>query len=315
MRSFTIIIALFIGMTMVLDASGQSLPRHVELIVPGMSGGHLDRLGRIVADGLNKSTSQKVMVRTYPSGGILAAGGVGSFHKTDGSQLAIMSNLSYLTFSALPKRRKPTPIAMVGLLEFGLFVSQSNKVNILADFRTKPRKKIVVGAMNSVSKLAALKTFGKLGVAFKFADRSSTINCNRNPQSCALDAIIRPARAYPGFKGIAVFSNLAHKIQGSRLIKTATEQGVPVQASIAYGIVGPSGMSVSTTKRISRDLEKLLRRKDFQKRFKGFGVRPEFRDGKSYRRQFEQHLVRTDYCKLCNCKVSKRCRRVCSQCK
>ena len=315
MRIFALTIVLFIGMAIALNASAQSQPRRVELIVPARQGGNLDKLGRIVAAGLTKSTSRKFMVTNRPGRWLESAIKRGGFSKTDGSQLAIVSTSNYLATSILPKKIKPTPIAMIGRRELAMFVLDSSKIKSLEDFKKNTSKIVVVGATNVVSKSAALRTFGKLGVPIRFGGAQAIYICIRKPSNCALDAVIMPARMYQGFKGVTVFSTKAWKTKEHGVIRSTFDQGVPVAASIAYGIIGPPKLSKPVIQYISNGLGKLAKRPDFQKDLKSFGIQPEYRDRKEFRRQLELLLVKTNYCEFCDCKGSERCRRTCSQCK
>ena len=111
MRTFIFIFGLFIGMTMALDAYGQSFPQRVEILVTGRPGSTLYMLGEKVAATLNKSRLKKnaFTVKNLPFREFVAAIKRGGFAKTDGSQLAIMSTPSYLSIFSPPEKEKADP--------------------------------------------------------------------------------------------------------------------------------------------------------------------------------------------------------------
>ena len=318
MRTFTLIIGLFISMTMTLDAYGQSFPDKVELIVPARRGGNLDILGRSFTAKWNKSKSKKFKIRVTNHSWEWLSGAIkrGKFVKTDGSQLAFVSNANASAVSTF-LGKKLTPIAMIGSHELALIVPQSSIINTLAHYQKN--KMIAVGVTNAVSKMAAIRTFKKIGVPIRLPRVQSTTKGLMQLAAGKLSAIIASpltAAKRHDLKAIAVFSTKPWKTKAYKLIDTADAQGVPVVASIGYGIIGPSKLNESFTQSFSDSLAKLLKQPDFKEQFRGFGVLPDYRRGPEYyelQKKFLDQFQRAEniFCLTCDCENDNECKDEC----
>ncbi len=324
MRKYALLISLIFCSVMFFCATAQSQPSVVEIIVVGKQGSTLHMLGETVAATLNKSQSKKSEFVVTRKSSSWFAGAIkrGYFAKTDGSQLMLVPTSNASTAATLLKKEL-TPVAMIGRRELALIVSQSSGINRLSDFKKYQEKPFFVGASNDVTTWAALRTFKNLGVPVRFMEYQSTKVGLDQLAARDISAMVAPplfAAKRGDLKAITVFSNQTWKTKTYKAIETATAQGVPVQASTIYGIVGPPNMSESFARFISSRMGEMVKQPDYLDFFKELDTRPEYQDRNQYRRQLEQQkgldnlLVTTTYCTTCTCS-QKRCKRICNKCK
>jgi len=270
-------VALFLTLAAFCAAASAQYPnKPVRLLVPFAAGGAAELGARIFALPLGEALGHPVIVEAKPGGdGVIAAEAVMKA-APDGYTLFYPSNTA---FSYVPATRKVppydpvadfTPVSLVGIYGFFLFVHPSVPVNTAAELiayaRANPGKlNYGTGNSTSIVMTAQLKQLEKLDIVqvpYK-GDGPLTIDLLAGRVQFA---IATPGSAAPQVKTgklralAAMFPNRSQLLPD---VPTAAEAGLGRLSVTPWGgIFGPAKMPREIADRLSRELAVVLKRAD-----------------------------------------------------
>ncbi len=290
-RLYTLVsvVPLLIAMSAAIPSAGAAEwpSKPVTLVVPFPPGGSSDVVGRLIAERLGARLGQQFVVENRAGAG----GNVGtdSVAKAapDGYRLALstsgpLANNKHL-YRKLPfdAARDLTPIALVGVVPLVFAANPTVKAATLRAFfedAKRERRTPTIGnpGNGTIGHLAAALVQSELGV-----DATNVAYKGDTPAMVDLiggtiDVVCAPVTAFvPNIrsgklKALAVTS----KQRFGQLpdVPTAAEQGVDLDATLWFAIVGPAGMASPVVERLNREINAVLAMADVRERMETFGI-------------------------------------------
>jgi tripartite-type tricarboxylate transporter receptor subunit TctC len=263
--------------------------RPISMIVPFPAGGSADAVARLIARQLSERLGQQVIVDN--KGG--AAGNLGTDlvakAAPDGYTIGISTSGPLANNKFLYKHMPFDPltdltaVAAVGEIPMGVAVNPGIKANtlkeLLQDARNRPGK-LSIGnpGIGTIGHLTAelIKSQSKvyaLSVPYK-GDAPATSDVVGG----VLDAVVLPVTALlpqiqgGRLKGLAVTSR--RRFAGLPSVPTAAEQGVPIEATVWFAVIGPRGLPAFVVARLNREVNAILATPEAAGRLAQFGGTP-----------------------------------------
>lgn len=267
--------------------------RPVEFVISAGTGGGADRYARFMV-GLNIKNKyiHEAMLPVNRTGG---AGAVAMNYvlKQKGNGYVILITLnSFITtplFQSLPwSFRDFTPIALLALDNFPLWVHNDSPWKTIDDFLAEARKRsITVGGtgtkqedeivFRAIEKLAKTKPFkyvpykGGGGVAKSLVGKHSEATVNQ---------VSEAGPFYPQFvRPLVVFQDDRLTMKGYRDVPTGKEAGVPFSYNMMRGIFAPPAIPAEAKNGLVGLFEKISKDKDWLAFLNKAGLKPTFTTG------------------------------------
>jgi len=259
----------------------------ITLVVPFPPGGSTDSVARLIAQRLGEKLGQQVVVDNKAGAGGNIGTDVVAKAAPDGYTLALstsgpLANNKHL-YKSIPfdPARHLAPVALVGEIPLVLAANPSVKAANLKEFldeaRSKPGKLTIANPGNgTIGHLAAelIKAQAKvdaIDVPYKGDTPAMT-----DVIGGAVDVVCAPLTAFVSniqagkLKGLAVTSR--KRFPALPNVPTAAEQGVDVEATLWFAIVGPAGLPAPIVDRLNTEINAILATPDARARLAQFGV-------------------------------------------
>ena len=261
----------------------------ISMVVPFPAGGSADAVARLFAQRLSDKLGQQVIVENRAG----AAGNLGTDvvakAAPDGYTIGLstsgpLANNKFL-YKTMPfdASKDLTPIVAIGEIPMGVAVNPHVKASTLKDFlqeaRTRPGKLTIGNPGNgTVGHLTAelIKSRANvhaLSVPYR-GDSPAVIDAVGG----TIDAVVLPVTAMMPqiqagkLKGLAVTSR--QRFAGLAAVPTALEQGIPVEATVWFALVGPRGLPAAIVERLNREANAILATPEAAARLAQFGGAP-----------------------------------------
>ena len=308
MKPFPAVYLFVVALVASFAALAQYPGGRTDLIVPGAQPSDLRRVTALTfARTLGELSGTRISVLPYPYGYFKGAVSSRMFSAEDGSQLALTSVDSV---RPLPDfLSEATIVALLGRVDFALFVRDESDITMLHDFATlNIGEPLVVGAQRSAARFAARRTFEILGVPVTYIHYKSNSEARRALASGGLDVLIDVASLsrHP-FKPLAAFAPVP-----VASVPTARGQGIDIVASRDYVLVAPPRLDHEVYEKINRDLQIVLQDFSFRDDLPKLGLREDYVEGRVYVAQ--QQEIGNDFCAICDCDYFD-CKKDCPKCR
>ncbi|MBX3649967.1 MAG: tripartite tricarboxylate transporter substrate binding protein [Burkholderiales bacterium] len=264
------------------QAQAQAYPtKPVRLIVPFLAGGPSDGLARIVSQELSQALGQQVIVQNRPGAdGVIAAQAVLN-SPPDGHTLFWAGNSTLVGVPLTHKNpvfdpiKSFAPVSLVGRFTLGLFVHTDLPVTSLAELvghaRANPGKlNYATSSLGDVVAFAQLlKASGIVMERVRYKGAAQAIPDIVAGRVQALIVPIQSAMPHVRTGRLRMLAILLPRRSPAALeIPTITEAGMPeVTVTLWAGVFGPARMHHDIVKRLSLDLNQVLKRPSVQVQF------------------------------------------------
>jgi len=261
----------------------------ITLIVPFPPGGATDALARLIAQRLSERLGKPVIVDNRPGAGGNLGTDLAAKASPDGYTLAFstsgpLANNKYL-YKSLPfdPVANLAPVAAIGEIPVVIAVPPSSKAKTLKQFielaHTQPGKLAVGNPGNgTIGHLVAelVRTKAKvdvLGVPYRgdTPAMADVLGGNIDAVCMPITSLIPNVQAGK-VKALAVTSRKRSPALPD--VPTTAEQGVDVDATVWFAVVGPSGISSSTINRLNKEINAIISTPDAIAKLAQFGATP-----------------------------------------
>ena len=261
--------------------------RPVKMIVPFPAGGSTDIVARSIAQHLAGVFNQQFVVDNRSG----AAGNIGTDaiakSAADGYTIGLSTsgplanNKSLYQSMPYDSDKDLTPVALVGEIPLIIAASPTLKVTNLRDFIALAKTANPSVTMGQTGN----GTIGHLGIEALKAQAGISIQVVPYKGDAALmndliggqvQASSAPVSAFiPNVQagrltGLAVTSRA--RFPGLPQVPTAIEQGVDLEATVWFAVVGPAGLSASIVQRLNQEINRYTSSPDGQARLSRFGL-------------------------------------------
>ena len=282
------ILALAVGMAP--SGHAQTWPqRPIKIIVPFAAGGNTDGIARMIAQPLNETFGEPVVVENRPgAAGALAAEAVAR-SPADGHTLLMATPTQ---FSILPATGKApydpvkdfAPISVVGTNPYVLAIHPSIPATTVKEFvdyvRSQPNKinysAPVIGGLSHLTMVLFLKRAGieMVPVGYKGGAAPMTdLVGGHVPVYFALLSDVVPHATSGAVRLLAVSSE--RRLAALPNVPTVSEAGYPGFKAVTWnGLVAPAGTPGDVVGRIAKEVARAVRDPKLVERLAGFGVDP-----------------------------------------
>ena len=263
--------------------------RPITLIVPFPAGGSADAVARLVALRLGEKLGQQVVVDNRAGAG----GNVGTDAvvraQADGYTIALstsgpLANNKFLYKNmSFDAQKDLAPVVAVGEIPMGVAVNPRMKADTLKAFLDAAREhpgKVSVGNPGNgtighltTELLAAQAKVEVLPVPYKGDAPAIT-----DVVGGAIDAVVMPITAMlpqlqaGKLKGLAVTSH--QRFAGLPNVPTAAEQGLPLQSTVWFAVVGPRKLPEAVVQRLNKEINAILATPEARAKLAQFGGTP-----------------------------------------
>jgi tripartite-type tricarboxylate transporter receptor subunit TctC len=263
--------------------------RPITLIVPFPAGGSADAVARLIALRLGEKLGQQVVVDNRAGAG----GNVGTDAvvraQPDGYTISLstsgpLANNKFLyknmSFDAL---KDLAPVVAIGEIPMGVAVNPRLKVDTLKAFLDEARAhpgKVSVGNPGNgtighltTELLASQAKVDVMPVPYKGDAPAIT-----DVVGGSIDAVVMPITALlpqlqgGKLKGLAVTSQ--KRFAGLPDVPTAVEQGLPVQSTVWFAVVGPRKLPAPIVQRLNKEINAILATPEARAKLAQFGATP-----------------------------------------
>ncbi|MBI4292167.1 MAG: tripartite tricarboxylate transporter substrate binding protein [Betaproteobacteria bacterium] len=263
--------------------------KSVRIVVPFPPGGSTDVLARLLAQRLSEKLGQPFVVENRAG----AAGNIGTnavaTAPPDGYTLGLTTSGPLITNKLIYKdmpfdaEKNLTPIALIGEIPLVFVVNPSIPAKNLKEFielaRANPAKYSVGNSGRGMT--------GHLTVEFmKMNNRLDLLSVSYKGDAPAMtdllggtiQAISSPVTAFISniqagkLRGLAVTS----KVRSPALpnVPTALEQGIDLEATIQYALVGPAGLSRAIVDKLNAEVNTIIQSPEGRAKLAEFGAVP-----------------------------------------
>lgn len=258
----------------------------MRLIVGYTAGGAVDLIARTLAQQLQASLGQPVLVENRPGAGTNVAIRALMDSPPDGHTLmltanAIAANVSLYDPPPYSISRDITPIALVGRVPVVLAVSSSSPSTNLQQFvafaKANPQKVSYGTPGNGATPHLAMELFQRTAgiklthIPYKGGSQAITDVLGGHVQAVAVNALeVLPHVRSGKLRVLGVMTPRRSGIFPE--VPTVAESGFPgFEASVWYGLIGPAGMPPAVVTRLHADMEKALASEDVRQRLGSAG--------------------------------------------
>jgi len=260
----------------------------ITLVIPFPAGGSTDAVGRLLAQRLGERLGQPVVVENKAGAGGNLGTDVVAKAAPDGYTLALstsgpLANNKFL-YKSLPfDPAKLAPVVAIGEIPMVIAanpaLAASSLKDLVAQARAKPGKLSIANPGNG--------TIGHLTVELvKSQARISAVNVPYKGDTPAItdviggsvDAISIPATALVAtlqsgkLRGLAVTSR--QRFAGLPDVPTAIEQGINVESTVWFAVVGPAHMPQPVVERLNKEINSILVTPEARAKLAQFGASP-----------------------------------------
>ena len=269
--------------------SGDYPSRQIRLIVPYAPGGIADVLSRIIAQPLGASYGRPIVVDNRPGSGGHIGGEIVANGPADGYTLmlgTIAHNAAYAMYSRLAydPAKGLKPVTLIAESAGVLVVHPSLPVKSVADFLAVARARPGALAYGSAGHGSALHMAAEL---FKFLAKVDLVHVPYKGSTPAMTALIS-GETQLTFENIAtalpyVKSNrlralgVTSRTRNPSLpdIPPIIESGVPGYESVPYYTISvAAGVPQDIVRKLSGDIDRVIKMPEIQPRWSGIGVTP-----------------------------------------
>lgn len=259
----------------------------ITLVVPFPPGGSTDAVARLVADRLGSKLGQQVIVENRAgAGGNLGTGYVAKA-KPDGYTLSMttsgpLANNKHLYKSmSYDAATDLTPIVLVGEIPLVLAVNPSVKASSLKQFLDEARAKgghvtIANPGNGTIGHLAAELIQSVEKVSATDVPYKGDTPAMADVMGGTVDMVSAPVTAFIGniqagkLKGLAVTSKERFPLLPD--VPTAIEQGVDVEATVWFAIVGPARLPAPIVNQLNAEINAIIASPDVRQRLQQYGA-------------------------------------------
>jgi tripartite-type tricarboxylate transporter receptor subunit TctC len=280
-------------------ASAQAYPtRPITLVVPIAAGGATDTAARIIAEKLQRSLQQSVVVDNRPGAGSVIGTNFVAKSAPDGYTLLLMEPGAVLAkwlnkAAPFDVTSNFSPIAMFAISPLVLFAHPSvpfkNVEELIAYAKSNPGK-LSVGTpgIGTPHHLAAawLNTGAKIDITHvSYRGAAPALNDllgGQIPLIWASPVAVMPFVEEGKVKALAISSQQRDRTWPG--VPTVAESGVPgFDTANWFGIVAPAGVRPEVVARVGQAVREAIDNPDVQKRMAAVGLHLEFRDSDQFR--------------------------------
>lgn len=261
--------------------------RPIKIIVPFGAGGVADITARVLAQKMNETIGQQVIVENRPSAGGIVASEAVAKADPDGYTLLLMSNgnaVSATLFKSLPYDTVNdfAPVSTAGFFDLVLLVNSDSKIGTVADLiaaaKADPAKfniaTINVGSTQNLSAELFRSMTGVAAPVVPFKSTPAVVTALRGHEVQAAFEILAPVMSQikaGTVKALAVTSN--RRFPGLPDVPTVSEAGVAgYQASSWNGIAAPAKTPKAIIDRLNREINAAVSSPEVKQRLQGLGV-------------------------------------------
>lgn len=247
--------------------------RPLRLIVGYTAGGAVDLIARVVAQQLQASLGQPVVVENRPGAGTNVAIRALTESAPDGHTLmlaanALAANVSLYEPAPYSLSRDLTPIALVGRVPVVLAVSSGSPVASLQQFivsaKAHPQKVTYGSPGNGATPHLAMALFERTAgielthVPYKGGSQAITDVLGGHVQAVAVNALeVQPHVRSGKLRVLAVMTQQRSAIFPE--VPTVAESGFAgFEASVWYGLIAPAGLPPALAMRLHGEVQKAL---------------------------------------------------------
>ncbi|SCK35152.1 Tripartite-type tricarboxylate transporter, receptor component TctC [Variovorax sp. HW608] len=260
----------------------------ITLVIPFPAGGSTDAVGRLLAQRLGERLGQAVVVDNRAGAGGNLGTEIVAKAAPDGYTLALstsgpLANNKFL-YKSLPfDPAKLAPVAAVGEIPILIAAHPGVKAANLKEFveqaRARPGKLSVAhpgnGTMGhlAVELVKSQARIDTLNVPYKGDTPAITdvLGGNVDALSLPLTAVVSHVQAGK-LKGLAVTSR--QRFAGLPEVPTALEQGIDVDATVWFAVVGPAGLPAAVVERLNKEINAILATPEARAKLAQFGANP-----------------------------------------
>ena len=281
-RSFLSIVGAGAASSMPRFAFAQDYPNKlIKVIVPGSPGGPTDVMARVIAQRLQVSLGQSIIIELQPGGGGSVAATMVARAEPDGYTLLFCNTSIMATIPAVTKNagydpvKDLAPIAKVSQSEQVLVTHPSVPPNSVAEFiaycKANPGKlNCAATGFGGLPHLTAEYFKGKAGVDFQivpFKGGGESLTAVLGHQ-CDLTfettTVVLPYIREGKLKGLGISSEKRHPLAPE--IPTMQEAGVPGYVVPSFnGMVGPAKLPADIVAKLNNAINDILKTPDVQK--------------------------------------------------
>src|SRR5262245_35041160 len=263
--------------------------RPIKIIVPFAPGGNTDGIARMIAQPLNETFGEPVVVENRPgAAGAIATEAVAR-SPADGHTLLMATPTQ---FSLLPNTGKASydpvkdfaPISVIGTNPYVLAIHPSIPATTLKEFvdyvRSQPNKVTyaapVIGGLSHLTMVLFLKRAGleMIPVGYKGGATPTTdLIAGHVPVYFALLSDVVPHASSGAVRLLAVSSQ--QRLAAIPDVPTLNEAGYPGFKALTWnGLVAPAGTPGDVVGRVAKEVARSVREPRLVERLAGFGVDP-----------------------------------------
>jgi tripartite-type tricarboxylate transporter receptor subunit TctC len=275
------------GLAVAAGARAQGYPtKTIRVIVGYTAGGAVDIVARAVAQQLQASMGQPVIVENKPGGGTNIALRALIDSPPDGYTLmltanAIAANMALYQPPPYDLARDVTPISLVGRVPVVLAVSAQSEYKTLGDLiaaaKAKPKAVNYASPGNGSTPHLAVELFERAAgislthVPYKGGSQAITDVIGGHVQAVAVNALeVQPQVSGGKLRVLAVMTPTRSGIFPD--VPTVVESGFAgFEASVWYGFIGPAGLPPPLVAKLHAEIQKALASSDVKGRLASAG--------------------------------------------
>jgi tripartite-type tricarboxylate transporter receptor subunit TctC len=260
--------------------------RTIKIIVGYSPGGAVDIIARAIAEQLQSSLGQAVIVENKPGGGTNIANKLLIDSPADGYTLmlaanALAANVSLYQPSPYELGRDVTPIAQVGRVPVVLAANAQTSIgsikDLIAQLKSKPESITYGTPGNGSTPHLAIELFAHAAgiqlthVPYKGGSQAMNDVIAGHIQTVAVNALeVLPHAKSGKLKVLATLSEKRTSIYPDA--PTIAESGFPgFEASVWYGLIAPKNLPPAITNRLHQEVQKALAVPSVRERLAGAG--------------------------------------------
>jgi len=261
----------------------------ITLVIPFPAGGSTDAVGRLLAQRLGERLGQPVVVDNKAGAGGNLGTDLVAKAAPDGHTLALstsgpLANNKFL-YKSMPfdPAKHLTPVVAVGEIPLVLAahpgVKAANLKEFIEEARARPGKLAIANPGNgTIGHLAAelIKTQAKveaLNVPYKGDTPAITDVIGRSVDALSLPVTALVPHIQAGkLKGLAVTSR--QRFAALPEVPTAIEQGIDVDATVWFAVVGPAGLPAPVVERLNKEINAILATPEARAKLAQYGANP-----------------------------------------
>ena len=281
------LMALLAGLGAAAGARAQSWPtKPIRLIVGYSAGGAVDIIARAIAQRLQASLGQPVVVENKPGAGTNIANRALIDSPADGYTLmlaanALAANVSLYQPAPYDLARDVTPVSLVGRVPVVLAVNAQSEntslARLIASAKAKPNALTYATPGNGSTPHLAVELFERAAgislnhVPYKGGSQAITDVIGGHVQALAVNALeVQPHVASGKLRVVAVMTPKRSGIFPD--VPTVAESGFPgFEAAVWYGVVAPAALPAALVAKLHGEIQRALAAEEVKGRLASAG--------------------------------------------